>query len=73
MRRTDTFDPVCFPYTFLSRISKAKTVKTTLLQTDNFFQSSDKKATCLTPTQIYVLGIKFNFLKDKHFFYTLKQ
>ena len=24
-------------------ISKAETVKTTLLQTDNFFQSSDKK------------------------------
>ena len=41
-------------------ISKAETVKTTLLQTDNFFQSSDKKATCLTRTQRKILGIPRN-------------
>ena len=83
LRRTDTFDPVCFLYVSLSHISKAETVKRTLLQTDNFFQSSDKKVTCLTQTQIKVLGISekqrinfdifVNFLKKKRFFYTLKQ
>ena len=57
LRRTDTFDPVCFLYASLSHISKVETVKRTLLQTDNFFQSSDKKVTCLTRTQIKVLGI----------------
>ena len=36
LRRTDTFDTVCFLYTSLARISKAKTVKRTLLQTDFF-------------------------------------
>ena len=36
LRRTYTFDSVCFRYAFLSRISKAKTVKRTLFQTDNF-------------------------------------
>ena len=57
LRRTDTFDLVCFLYASLSHISKVETVKRTLLQTDNFFQSSDKKVTCLTWTQIKVLGI----------------
>ena len=79
LRRADTFDPVCFLYASLSRISKAETVKRTLLQTDNFFQSSDKKVTCLTQTQIKVLGISekqrinfdifVNFLKKKRFFF----
>ena len=27
LRRTDTFDPICFLYTFLLRISKAKNCK----------------------------------------------
>ena len=43
LRRTDTFDPVCFLYAFVSRISKAKTVKRTLLQTDNIFSPQIKK------------------------------
>ena len=78
LRRTDTFDPVCFLYAFLSCIPKAETVKKTLLQTDNNFQSPDKKVTCLTQIQIKVLGIFgkqrikldifVNFLKTKHFF-----
>ena len=75
------FDPACFLYASLSCISKAKTVKRTLLETDNVLQSSNKKATCLTRTQIIILGIFekqrteldifVNFLKKKHFFYTL--
>ena len=78
LRRTDTFDPVCFLYAFLSRISKAKTVKRTLFQTNNFIQSSDKEAICLTPTQMRILGISekqrtkleifVKFLEKKHFF-----
>ena len=78
LRRADTFDPVCFLYTSLSHISKVETVKRTLLQTDNFFQSSDKKVTCLTRTQIKVLGISkkqrinsdifVNVLKKTHVF-----
>ena len=54
-----------------------KTVESKLLQTD-VFQPSDKKATCLTPTQIEILGITekqrikldilIKFLKKKHFF-----
>ena len=36
LRRTDTFGHVCFIYAFLSRISKAETVKRTPLQTNNF-------------------------------------
>ena len=71
LRRTDTFGPVCFIYAFLSPISKAETLKRTLLQTDNFFQSSDKKITCLTPTRIK-LDIFVKFLKE-NIFYTLKQ
>ena len=83
LKRTDTFDPVCFLYASLSRISKAESVKRTLLQADNIFQSSDKRVTCLTRTQIIVLRISekqrinldilFNILKKKRFFYTLKQ
>ena len=78
LRRTDTFHPICFLYTFHPYISKAKTVKRTLLQTDNFFQSSDKKATCPEQTQIKVLEISkkqkvklnifVNFLIKKTFF-----
>ena len=81
LRRTGTFDPVCFLYASLSRISKVETIKKTLLQTDNFLQSSYKKVTCLTRTQIKVLGISekqrisldifVNFFKRKRFFYTL--
>ena len=64
-RRTDTPDLVCFLYASLSHISKAET----------FFQSSDKKATCLLPyknfrnseKQIIKLEIFVNFLKKKHF------
>ena len=72
------FDPACFLYASLSCISKAKTVKRTLLETDNVLQSSNKKATCLTRTQIIILGIFekqrtkldifVNFLKKKHNF-----
>ena len=82
LRRAGTLDPVCFLYASLSHISKAETVKRTLLQTDNFFQSSDKKVTCLTRTQIKVLGISekqrinldifVNFLKKKRFFLHFK-
>ena len=82
LRRTDTFDLVCFLYASLSHISKVETVKRTLLQTDNFFQSSDKKVTCLTRTQIKVLGISekqrinldifVNFLKKKSVFLHFK-
>ena len=57
LRRTDTFDPVCFLYASLSHISKVETVKRTLLQTDNFFQSSDKNMICLTRTKVKVLEI----------------
>ena len=82
LTRTGMFDPVCFLYASLSHISKAETVKRTLLQTDNFFQSSDIKFTCLTRTQIKVLGISekqrinldifVNFLKKKRFFLHFK-
>ena len=78
LRRKDTFDPVCFLYPSHLRISKAKNVKRKLLQSDNFYQSSDKKATCLKRTEIKILGISkkqrtkleifFSFLKKKHFF-----
>ena len=78
LRRTGTFDPVCFLYASLSHISKAETLQSTLLQKDNFFHSSDKKVTCLTRTQIKVLGIFekqrinldifVNFLKKNRFF-----
>ena len=62
LRRTDTFDLVCFVYASLSRISKAKTVERTLLQTNKFFQSSDKKVNCFTQLTL-----------KKTFFYNLKQ
>ena len=77
LRRGDVFDPVCFLYASLLRISKAETVTGIPLQTDNFFQSSNKKATCLTRTRINILGISekqriklgifVSFLKKKHF------
>ena len=38
-------------------LSKAETIKRTMLQMDNIFQFSDEKATCLTQTQIKILGI----------------
>ena len=69
--------PSVFSISSLSRIFKAKTVKKTLLQTDDFLQSSDKKATCFTQAQINISGIFekqriklkifVNFLKKKHF------
>ena len=74
LRKPDTFDPVCFLYVFLSRISKAEIVKRTLLQKESFFQSSDKKATCLTPTQIKIFGNQighFCQISQKETFFTL--
>ena len=76
LRRADTFDPVYFLYASLSHIFKAETIKKTLLQTDNFFQSSDKKVTCLikiklsgiSEKQRINLNIFVNFLKKKYFF-----
>ena len=68
LRKADTFDLVYFLYASLSRISKVKTVKRTLLQTDNFFQSSGKKASCLTRTWKKILGISEKQRnKKKHF------
>ena len=60
LRKTDTFDPVCFLYASLSSLAKAKTVKRTLLQRRNSFQSSDKKATCLMRTKMKIFGIFVN-------------
>ena len=82
LRRTDTFDFVCFLYASLSRIPKAETVKRALVQTNNFFQSSDKNATCLTRTQRKNLGIPrnrelnwtfFSIFSNRIIFYSLKQ
>ena len=56
LRRTDTFYTVCFLYPFLSRISKAETVKRTLLQTGNFFNPQIKKPHALCG-HIKILGI----------------
>ena len=79
LRRTDTFDSVSFLYASLSRISKAKTCKEDTASDGWHFQSSDKKAPCLTRTQIKILGISekqrikldifVNFGKKKHFLY----
>ena len=55
--KKNTFDPVCLLYTSFLRISKAKSVRRTLLQTDKFFKSSDKKFTCLMLPQVKILGI----------------
>ena len=57
LRRTYTFDLVYFLYASLLCISKEKTVWGTLLQTNTFLQSSDKKSTSPTLTQIEILGI----------------
>ena len=83
LRKTGTFDPACFQYASLSHSSKAETVKSTLLQTVNFFYSSDKKVTWITrrlikkfrisEKQRINLDVFVNFLKKKRFFYTLKQ
>ena len=54
LKRSYTFNPVCFLYASLSGISKAKTVKRTLVQMDNFFQFSDKKTPSFTRTQIKI-------------------
>ena len=47
LRGANSFDLFCFLNTSLLCISKGKTVRRTLLQTDNFFQSSDKTSTAL--------------------------
>ena len=70
---------VSFLYTSLLRISKAKTVKRILHQGNNFFQSSDKKATCITRTQTKILRISekpiiklnifVNFFQKETFFF----
>ena len=83
LRKTDTCDIDCFLYTSLSRISKAETVERTLLQMDNFFQFSNKKATWPhadpnkhfrnSEEQIIKLNIFVNFRKKKHIFLTLRQ
>ena len=81
LRRTGTFDPICFLYVSLSHISKAEIVKRILLQTD-FFQSSNKNVTCPTRTQLKVFGISEKqrvwiflsiFSKRNVFFYNLTQ
>ena len=69
---TDIFDPVCFLYPSLSRISKAETVKMTLLQTDNFFQSSDKKSH-LPYMDTKVLGIYEKQRTDFDIFFQFSQ
>ena len=77
LRRTYTFDLVYFLYASLLCISKEKTVWGTLLQTNTFLQSSDKKSTSPILTQIKILGIYekqrikldifVNFVKKKQF------
>ena len=81
--RAGTFNPVCFLYASLSRISKAETVKKTLFQTDSFFQPSDKKGDLpyantnksfrISEKRRISFEIFVIFLKKKRFFYTLKQ
>ena len=74
-RRTDTLDLICFLYASLSHISKAETVKRTLVQRELFFSPQIKKATCLLPyknfrnseKQIIKLEIFVNFLKKTRF------
>ena len=71
-RRTDTLDFVCFLYASLSHISKVETVKRTLLQTDNFFQSSSnlpdtKKKFINSEKQRIELNIFVKFLKKRLF------
>ena len=56
LRRTDTFDPVCFLYALLSRISKAKNYKENTASDDYIFSSQIKKAPCLTLTQTKIKG-----------------
>ena len=81
LRRSDTFDSVCFLYASLSRISKAETLKNTLLQTDNFsprpqshlLYADTKKVLETFKKKMIKLDIFVSFLKEKHFFYTMKQ
>ena len=47
LRRADSFDDACFLYSSLLCISKLKTVKRTLLQTDNFFSPQRKNSPAL--------------------------
>ena len=65
LRRTDTFYPVCFLYAFLSRFSKAETIKRTLLQTDNFFSFQIKKPPALHG---HKLGISDKERINVHFY-----
>ena len=72
--RTDTFDPVCFLYAFLSRISKA--VKRTLLQKDNIFSPQIKKHSALHGHKTFRNSRKMSicqFSQKEKFFYTSKQ
>ena len=74
MWRTDTFDPVCFLYAFLSRISKA--VKRTLLQKDNIFSPQIKKHPALRGHKTFRNSRKMSicqFSQKEKFFYTSKQ
>ena len=76
LRRSDTFDSVCFLYASLSRISKAETLKNTLLQTDNFsprpqshlLYADTKKVLETFKKKMIKLDIFVSFLKEKHFF-----
>ena len=89
LRRTDTLNPVCFLYASFHAFikscrytAKAKSVKRTLLQKVNFFQSSNTRSHLPYPVtrenlgisekQTIKLDISANFLKKK-LFYTLKQ
>ena len=81
LRRADTFDLVCFLYVFLSRISKAKNCKEDTASDGEHFQSSDKKAPCLTRTQKFQefprnRELNWTFLSifsKRNIFYTSKQ
>ena len=76
---------ICFPFTYAICfcLSRAKNCKEGTALDGQRFLSSDKKAPCLTRRQAKILGISgkqriklgifVNFLKKKHFFYSLKQ
>ena len=78
LKRTNTFDLVCFLYASLKR----KLQRGHCFRRATFFQSSDKNVTCFTRIQINVLGIfekqrinlgiVVNFLKKKRFFLHFK-
>ena len=84
LRRTDTFDPVCFLYAFLSRIFKVKNCKEDTSSEGWHFQSSDKKAHYLPYADTNKsfrnfwgtensVGHFWQFSQKETFFYTLKQ